>query len=303
MKKNLVTASLCADFLGLKLIGEDIVINRAANFDEVCNGAIKFISKYSSEFVEIINSTGINFVIATMEYAGKLKIPHVISMNPRLDFCKVINHFFPLKREPKIEPTAVIGKNVKIGKNVYIGQYTIIEDNVEIGDNTVILHHVVIGAKTIIGSNCLIKSGAVIGEKGFGFERDKDETPIPFPHFGRVIIGNNVEVGALSTIAAGGLSDTVVEDFVKIDDHVHIAHNVKIGEKTLIVACAEISGSVSIGENVWIAPNSSIIDKIKIGNRAFIGLGAVVIDDVPDAVVVVGNPGKILRRLSDEKEK
>ena len=88
----------------------------------------------------------------------------------------------------------------------------------------------------------------MIGQRGFGFEREIDGKPVSFPHFGSVVIGDYVEIGALNTVVAGALSDTIIGDFVKTDDHVHIAHNVSIGDKTFITACSEISGSVSIGQ-------------------------------------------------------
>jgi UDP-3-O-[3-hydroxymyristoyl] glucosamine N-acyltransferase len=141
----------------------------------------------------------------------------------------------------------------------------------------------------------LIKSGTIIGQKGFNFEYDETGTPIPFTHFGQVIIGDNVELGALNTLVQGTLSNTVISDYVKTDDHVHIAHNVEIGFGTLIAACAEISGSVKIGSRTWLAPNCSIMDHIAIGNNVIVGLGSVVTKSVPDNVVVAGSPARKIR--------
>ena len=158
-----------------------------------------------------------------------------------------------------------------------------------------IRNHVVIYDSTVIGNNCLIRSSTIIGEEGFGFERDKEQVPIRFPHIGRVVIGNNVEIGALSTVARGTLDDTWIGDNVKIDDHVHIAHNVHIGKNTIITACSEVSGSTSIGANSWLAPNCSIMNGISLGENVFVGLGAVVTKPVESGRVVVGNPARVLR--------
>jgi UDP-3-O-[3-hydroxymyristoyl] glucosamine N-acyltransferase LpxD len=148
---------------------------------------------------------------------------------------------------------------------------------------------VTISGKVIIGSDVYIKSGAVIGQKGFGFERDDSGTPVLFPQLGGVRIGDRVEVGALSTIARGALGDTVVSDDVKLDDHVHIAHNVEIGPRCLVTAGAVVSGSVKIGSDVWIGPNATTTNAIEIGGGATISLGAVVARDVKPGKHVSGN--------------
>jgi UDP-3-O-[3-hydroxymyristoyl] glucosamine N-acyltransferase LpxD len=293
-----VSAANCAKFLGAKLIGGEINVCAVAGVSERVSGAIKFANSYNESLVVQLNESLSCFVIAHPDFSGKLDVPHVLSKSPRLDFCRLANHLFKISYKPVIESSAVIGDNVTLGENIYIGHNVVIEDDVEIGSDTVILHNVVISAKSVIGRGCLIKSGCVIGQRGFGFERDEIGVPISFPHFGSVIIGNYVEIGALNTLVAGALSNTVIEDHVKTDDHVHIAHNVEIGQKTLIAACAEISGSAVIGEQVWLGPNCSVIDGIKIDDKALVGIGSVVRKCVEKSSVVAGNPSKVLRRLT-----
>ncbi len=178
---------------------------------------------------------------------------------------------------------------------------SVIGDNVIIGDNTEIRHHVVIGDNTVIGNNCLVKSHTVIGEEGFGFERDENGVPIRIPHLGRVVIGNNVEIGALNTVMRGTLDDTIVADNVKTDDHVHIGHNVYIGRGCVITACAEISGSAKIGEMTSLGPNCSVMNGISIGSNCIVGLGTVVTKSLPNDVVAAGCPARVLRKTSEEK--
>lgn len=113
---------------------------------------------------------------------------------------------------------------------------------VVVGAETVIENNVVVGAGVEIGARCVVKSGAVIGEDGFGFERDELGRPIRLIHLGSVVIGDDVEIGSLATVCRGTLGNTVIEDFAKIDDHVHIAHNVVVRTAALITACAEVSG-------------------------------------------------------------
>ena len=117
----------------------------------------------------------------------------------------------------------------------------------------------------------MIKSGAIIGDQGFGFGFSDDKTPQRIPHNGGVIVGDNVEVGSNIVICSGTFNPTIIEDNVKLDDLVFIAHNCKIGNKTMIAAGAVICGSVTVGSNCWVGPNSCVIDMISIGDNTKIG--------------------------------
>lgn len=290
----MINSKECAKFIKKPHQGDEININMVCNLREKSENKLKFVNVFSEEYLQIIQDDVLNCIIVISEYEGKLNGPHIISNNPRLDFCKIANRYFVKNKVSHIEESAKISQNAKIGQCVYIGHNVIIEDFVEIGSNTVLLHNVVISESCKIGSNCLIKSGSIIGQRGFGFERDVDGFPESFPHYGAVIIGDGVEIGALNTIVSGALSNTIIEDYVKTDDHVHIAHNVKIGWGTLIAACAEISGGVTIGEQVWIGPNSAVIDKVIIDDYSFVGIGSVVTRDVQKYSRVAGNPAKLL---------
>ena len=170
-------------------------------------------------------------------------------------------------------------------------------------EHTIIANNVIISDNVRIGKSCYIKSNTVIGEDGFGFDFEEDGTPFRIPHIGSVYIGNNVEIGAQNTIARGTLDNTIIEDNVKTDDQVHIAHNCKIGKNTLITACVEISGSVEIGANCWIGPNSSIIQKIKIEDNVTIGIGTIVIKDVAAKKKIMALEGLSLRNLLKLKKR
>lgn len=276
--KNSILVSDIANYLEKDYTGQEYNISFADSISELSDSGISFVNKKNYSFDQSKKA----LVIAPKDYKieKNSKCSFIISSNPRLDFIKVLNKFFVSNPKNHIADTVKIGTNCKISDNVSIGEYCIIKDNVSIGKGTIINNHVTIETNTIIGKNCYIKSGAVIGEDGFGFERDENGVPLRFPHTGNVIIGNNVEIGAKTTIARGTLESTIIKDNVKIDDQVFIAHNVVIDESTMIVSCSEISGSTKIGKNCWIGPNCTIKDGLTIGDNVFLGIACSVSKDI-----------------------
>jgi UDP-3-O-[3-hydroxymyristoyl] glucosamine N-acyltransferase LpxD len=274
-----------SDFIFSELFGKNIIVNKVSSIDKIDSNTISFINKKAYKFNQSVEALII--AIDGYEIEENSKCTFIFSSNPRLDFIKAVNRFFVNNGESKIATTAKVGKDCIVGENVTIGEYSVIKDNVTIGEGTVINSHVVVESNTIIGENCYIKSGAIIGEDGFGFERDEDGVPLRFSHIGNVVIGDNVEIGAKTTIARGALDSTVIRNNVKIDDQVFIAHNVVIGNNCLIAAQAEISGSVVVGNGVYIGPHATLIDCITIGNNAVIGIGAIVRNNVKENSTIV----------------
>jgi UDP-3-O-[3-hydroxymyristoyl] glucosamine N-acyltransferase len=295
-----VHASEIAEFLEEPLQGPDVNIEKPRSISQPVAHSLFFVKKFRPDWVALLNSAQDSLVLAGPEYAGHLRISHILVSRPRLALARVMRKFFtPALPTAEVAATAVVHPGTRLGKRVSIGQYCVIGESVDIGDDTVIAHHVVIAPGSRIGCRCVIKSHAVIGEDGFGIEFDEDGRPLRLPHIGGVVLGNDVEVGALCTIAKGTLGDTILEDDVKLDDHVHIAHNVSIGAGTLLTACAEISGSVQIGKHVWVGPNASVMNGIKIADETLIGLGAVVIRSSQRGQRLVGNPARPLRQAED----
>ncbi len=193
------------------------------------------------------------------------------------------------------------GKDVKIGVNVFIGNDCILGDGVsifpfsyignevEIGDSSIIYPHSVILDKTKIGRDVRIYPGAVIGSDGFGYHRIKGELK-RIPHIGRVVIGDRVEIGALTMIDRGTIGDTIIGDGTKIDNSAHIAHNVKIGKNVIILAQVGISGSCELGDNAIIAGQVGIADHVKIGKNAKVIAKSGVAKDVKEGESVFGYP-------------
>jgi UDP-3-O-[3-hydroxymyristoyl] glucosamine N-acyltransferase len=209
--------------------------------------------------------------------------------HPRAGFAACLHALFPgfggattiaLDPSARIDPSAHLSVGVVVGSDTVIGAQTVVHPNV------------FIGPRVRIGRRCVLKSGTVVGQSGFGIHRDAHGAPELMPHVGGVVIGDEVLLGALNTVAAGTIHPTIVGDQVKTDDHVHIAHNCVVGPRTLITACAELSGSVSIGEDCWIGPNASIRDGMSLGDRAYVGIGSVVVKDVPADTLVYGCPAR-----------
>jgi|SaaInl8_200m_RNA_FD_contig_61_1166614_length_4416_multi_5_in_0_out_0_4 UDP-3-O-[3-hydroxymyristoyl] glucosamine N-acyltransferase LpxD len=281
-----VKASEIASFLGAELIGDDILISKAVSFDNIEMNSMVFI-KYA-DFKENIDIKSLYLVIEDKNILDSSLASYIRVENPRLSFAKIIEKFFIESFSSKIEKSANIEDSAKIGNNVYIGHGCYIGNDVIIGDDTVIKHNVVINSDVVLGTNCLIKSGVVLGEDGFGFDFDKDGTPVKIPHIGKLIIGNSVEIGSNTVIAKGTLNNTIIKDNVKIDALVHIAHNCSIDDNSMIIALSQISGSVKIGKSCWIAPSATIIQKKEIKDNVKVGIGSVVIQNIEENKTVMG---------------
>jgi len=179
---------------------------------------------------------------------------------------------------------SVIGKNVKIHSQVFIGE------NVTIGDNSVINPGVKIYDNSIIGSNCIIHSGTVIGSDGFGFNIDNEGNQKKVSHNGNVIIEDNVEIGANCTIDRATLGSTILRKGVKIDNLIQIAHNVEIGENTVIAGCTGIAGSTTVGKNCMIGGQVGIAGHLKIGDRVKIQAKSGILKNIESDSSVMGYP-------------
>lgn len=294
-----VTASIVAEKIGGRMIGSDIAVTGPCAIQRPRAGGLAFV-KDMGLLTSVGDLAGV-VVIAPPAAAGRIPTTHIIVDNPRKAFAVAMDAYFAPPREVGVAATAVIAPDVKIGRNVSIGDHCRIGSGCEIGDDTEIRHRVTLARHVRIGERCVIKSGAVLGEEGFGFEKDDEGLNLRIPHVGGVIVGDDVEIGCNTVVCGGTLEPTVIEDHVKIDDLVFIAHNCIIGRNTQIIACAEVSGSAHLGEGVWIGPNATILNKMKLGKRAYIGGHAVVIRDCEDATVYAGVPAKPLRARTDRE--
>ncbi len=193
----------------------------------------------------------------------------------------------------------LVGGNVKIGKNSVIGSNSIIESNVKIGNNCTIGYNTIL-RKSIIGNNVVIQDNCKIGQKGFGFIPHKGEN-IKFPHIGKVIIKDNVEIASSCTIDRGSVDDTIIGNNTYLDNQVHVAHNVQIGSNCMIAGQVGFAGSSKIGNNVQIGGQAGVSGHLKIGDNVKIGGGSGVVKDVGDNQIVMGYPAVPLKEFLKKK--
>lgn len=208
--------------------------------------------------------------------------PRIVTPNPYLYFARVTAFFHPMPAiVPGIHPSAVVeagsalgstssigalaylGRNVRIGERCVIGNHVSIADDVTIGDDCRLYPHVVVYQQCRIGSRVILHSGVVIGADGFGLAPDQGRW-VKIPQVGRVIIGDDVEIGANTTVDRGALDDTVLEEGVKLDNQIQVAHNVRIGAHTAIAGCTGIAGSAKIGKRCTIGGGAGISGHLEI---------------------------------------
>lgn len=213
----------------------------------------------------------------------------ILSKDPKLTFSLICETFLLPQKTSGVHPSASINKDAQIDPTCHIGPNCII-GKARIGKNCYLKGNVFIGDNVFLGSNITIEAGAVLGSDGFGYSRDPNQTLQHFPHLGGIIVKDNVYIGANSCVDRGSLENTIIGKGTKIDNLVHIAHNVVLGDNVVIIANAMVAGSVKIGNNSWIAPSASILNQKSVGQGSTIGMGAVVLKDVAEKSTVTGVP-------------
>ncbi len=216
--------------------------------------------------------------------------------DPRLAFSQLVAALFPERVQTQwphapasVADDAEIADDARLGPGVVVGEGVQIGAGTEVGPNTV-LAHCTLAADVRVGPNC------TIGTDGFGYTRDAGGILVPFPHLGRVVIEAGATIGANTCIDRGALGETRIGARTRIDNLVHIAHNVRIGADCAVIAHAMIAGGVVIGDGAWIAPSAAVLNQKAVGAGALVGLGAVVIRDVEAGQTVAGNPARPLSR-------
>ena len=279
--------------LGGELIGDsDILINSVASLESANKNSVSFFN--NSKYLDLLKNTKAALVILNKESCALHAGACIVVDNPSLYFAKVSRLLNPVKiLKKEIHKSAIIHSTCKLGKDIYIGPNVIIEENVSIADgvtvhagviiesdniigsHSIIHPNVVIKTNTIIGKNCTLYAGAVIGSDGFGYAKDNDKW-LAIPQIGKVVLGDNVDIGSNSTIDRGALDDTIISSGVKIDNLVQIGHNCIIGENTIIAGCVGIAGSAKIGKNCAIGGAAMILGHLSITDNVTISPGSMI---------------------------
>lgn len=288
LKKQKISASDIAHFLNLQLIGEDIQIDEPYNIAILQDDVDNIKNKSEKTILYFSKSSDIPSYVKSC----------IISPNPVFDIAIILTDFFSTPTEDGIHKTAQIDPDVIVGRNVRIGANTVIDSSVEISDNVWIMDNVSIHGPVKIGKYSVIKSGSIIGSEGYSFLDDGHDHFIHPPQLGRIIIGNNVWIGANTTIERGMLEDTTIEDGVKIDDLVHIGKGSRIGKNSMITAGCIIAYNVNLGESVILGPNATIRESLTIMSGVIVGQGAVVIKNIDKKGVYAGVPAKFMKNIS-----
>lgn len=259
------------------------------------DSGLAFCNKPQPDAASLMAASGAEVIICSAEHIVPEVVERgktlVVVSEPRLAFLRVVKEFWTVAPPPGIHPTAFVADGADVSETAHIGPFCYVGRAV-IGSGTILEGHVHVGDGTHIGRNVVVHPGTVIGSDGFGYQRNERGGLEKFPHIGGVRIEDDVEIGANTCIDRGTLGDTLLRHGCRIDNLVHIAHNVVIGAHAAVIAHAMIGGSTRIGSSAWIAPSACVRDGLRIGDGATVGLGAVVVKDVPDGATVMGAPAR-----------
>ncbi|MCT8340338.1 UDP-3-O-(3-hydroxymyristoyl)glucosamine N-acyltransferase [Flavobacteriaceae bacterium TK19130] len=304
------TAAQIAGILEGEVEGNaDVEVSKLSKIEEGTEGSLTFLA--NPKYTSYIYSTEASIAIVNKDFKVEQDISTTLIRveDARKAFSTLLEYYNQVKLNKSgiEEPVFVsdsasygeniylgafsyVGNNVKIGDNVKIYPNAYIGDNVEIGNNVIVFAGAKIYSETSIGDHCVIHSGVIVGADGFGFAPNEKGEYSKVPQTGNVIVGNHVDIGAGTTIDRATLGSTIIKDGVKLDNQIQIAHNVEIGENTVIAAQTGIAGSTKIGKNCIIGGQVGIVGHIKIGNNVKIQAQSGIARNVKDDEVLQGSP-------------
>jgi len=314
-----LTLKTLAELVGGSLTGDpDLVITGVSGLREAQLGQISFLA--NERYLPLLEQTQASAVVVPECFEAKACPAATIRVeDPSLAFARLVHEFAPppVELEPGVHPTAVLGRDVTLGRDVRIGAATVVQDGARIGDGTVLHPQVYVGHQTTIGAECvfhpgvkvhervrigdrvILHAGTVIGSDGFGYAQ-VNSVHEKIPQVGSVEIGDDVEIGANCTVDRARFGATVIGRGTKIDNLVHLAHNVQLGERCLIVAGTAIAGSTQLEDDVTVAGQAGIDGHLTIGHHTTILAKAGVLKNVPPHSVVSGFPARPRERVQRE---
>jgi UDP-3-O-[3-hydroxymyristoyl] glucosamine N-acyltransferase len=261
--------------LGGRVAGNaETVVHQVASLEGATAEQISFFTgrRYRAKLA----ATRAGAVVLGAESEAETARPRIVADNPYAYFARVSQLFNPvIAQPPGVHPSAVVAKSAKLGARVSIGAGCVVGEGASIGEETCLYPRVVVYPNCSLGSRVIVHSGAVIGADGFGIA-DEDGRWVKMPQIGAVRIGDDVEIGANTTIDRGAIDDTVIEDGVKLDNQIQVGHNVRIGAHTAIAGCAGIAGSADIGRHCTIGGAAIILGHLRIVDHVNISAGTLV---------------------------
>jgi UDP-3-O-[3-hydroxymyristoyl] glucosamine N-acyltransferase len=304
------TAAQIAGILEGEVVGDpNAEVYKLSKIEEGTEGSLTFLANL--KYINFIYTTQATITIVNATFVPEQEITTTLIKveDAYQSFSKLLDYYNQIKlmksgiEQPSVISEGVtygsdlylgsfsyIGKNVTIGNNVKIYPNSFIGDNVIIGNNCVFFAGVRIYSESVIGTNCIIHSGAIIGSDGFGFAPQEDGTYKKVPQIGNVIIEDDVEIGSCTTIDRATLGSTIIRKGVKLDNHIQVAHNVEIGENTVIAAHTGIAGSTKIGKNGMIGGQVGFAGHLIIGDNVKIQGQSGIARNLNDGEVVQGTP-------------
>jgi UDP-3-O-[3-hydroxymyristoyl] glucosamine N-acyltransferase len=271
-----VTLGEIASRLGGRVVGDAATpIRQVGSLENAAAGEITFLS--SPKHKVKLAASGASAVILSKEFEGLTSLPRIVCDSPYLYFARVSQLFNPLTVQAAgVHASAVLGKNVHLGEGASVGAGCVIGDGVAIGEGSCLYPRVVVYRGCSLGARVVVHSGVVIGADGFGIANDEAGRWVKIPQIGAVRIGDDVEIGANTTIDRGALDDTLIEEGVKLDNQIQIGHNCRVGAHTAMAGCVAVAGSADIGRHCTIGAASVILGHLKLADHVHVSAGTVI---------------------------
>jgi UDP-3-O-[3-hydroxymyristoyl] glucosamine N-acyltransferase len=261
--------------LGGRVAGDPgVLVRQVGPLERSGSGQISFFS--NRKLKAKLAATRASAVIVAPKDEDATSLPRIVVEQPYAYFARLSQLFNPLTTQAAgIDPSASVSKTARLGERVSIGPGCVVGEGVSIGDDTCLYPRVVVYGNCSLGNRVIVHSGAVIGADGFGFANDGGRW-VKIPQIGGVRIGDDVEIGANTTIDRGTLEDTVIEDGVKLDNQIQVGHNSRIGAHTAIAGCAGIAGSADIGRHCTVGGAAVILGHLKIVDHVNVSAGTLI---------------------------